>query len=147
MKPDSEKLRLADAAIRHVLNRIHESPEIGWYMGYGTESFFRLREAYAAFHGGTADDAEKIFGPEAPRNPRRDLEKRIDELEEQLEDRAVSRGCGIEDIPTFGPQNLSASDFVDQVRQLLLTHAQPADFVAAVAAMFDVTEVPMHAIR
>ncbi len=142
-----KQIELASAAICHVLRRIQESPEVGYYMGHGTESFARLCDAYAAIHGGTPAAALEAWAPKCARDPRRDLTKRIDELEEALEGKALARGCGIEDVPTYGPQNLTALDFMEQVQQLLLTHGmEPARFVAAVSAMFDVDQVPYHAL-
>lgn len=142
---DSEKLQLADAAITHVLRRIHESSEVGYYMGHGTESFAGLCAAYAAFHDQDRALVREIFEPVFARDPRHDLEKRIDDLEEQLEEKPRSGCC--EDVPTYGPQNLTAEDFIEQVRTLLQTQSQnPAAFVAEITAMFEVNEVPYHCL-
>ncbi len=142
-----KKLQLADRAITHVLGRICASPDVGYYMGHATQSFEGCVEAYAAIHGRTVDDVREEFAPICPKDPREELTKRIEELEKGLEAKAEVTGCGIEDVPTYGPQNLTALDFMEQVKQLLLTHSHTPDaFVGEIAAMFEVHEIPYHCL-
>lgn len=145
---DSEKLQLADRAIAHVLGRICASPDVGWYMGHATQSFEGCVEAYAAIHGRTVDDVREEFAPIAPKDPRAELQKQNEELLDRLEGQAIATGCGIEDVPTYGPQNLTAEDFREAVQLLLANHSHDAErFRAAVAELFDVTEVPIHLLK
>ena len=145
---DADKLQLAGRAISHVLGRISESPEIGWYMGHGTESFARLCAAHAALHGGTAEAVLEAFAPTCARDPRKDLTARIDELEQSLEERAEVRGELAEcTAPTYGPRDLTAEEFRERVQLLLLTESHtPEAFLASIVEMFDSTELPIHCL-
>jgi hypothetical protein len=76
-----EDSRRPDAAIEHILMRIHTDPAVGYYCGPLTETFDRLTAAFAAICG---EDLEKVrarfepIGPTGPgevRNPRRDIYK------------------------------------------------------------------------
>lgn len=46
-----EKLEVAANAIRYLLNRIQTDPDMYYYCGWGTESFYRLCQAEAAITG------------------------------------------------------------------------------------------------
>lgn len=59
----------AKRAIRHVLEVIHTHPEIGWYMGLGTQSFGLLTEAAATLFGEPVEQVRTHFRPQEPRNP------------------------------------------------------------------------------
>ncbi len=108
-------------AIEHVLGRIHESPEVGYYMGVCTESFERLVAAYAEIHGEPVAAVRTQFLPMRPRDPRRELERRVEELEERLTGTHTS--CHDDDAPTYGPEHLDAEDMVERVKLLLGMHS------------------------
>lgn len=75
-------LEQAQAAILHVLNRIHTDPAIGWYLGLGTESFALLTEAYATLscNEDSLPTVRESFAPLRPANPA---------LDEQARDTAI----------------------------------------------------------
>jgi len=76
----------AQKAIRHVLNRIEEHPEIGYYLGIGTESFALLTEADATFNKADVELTRKRFAPMNARNPY----EGIPEAEESTPDLTIS---------------------------------------------------------
>jgi hypothetical protein len=59
----------AKKALNHILNRIRVDPIIGWYLGYGTQSFSLLTEAYAALFSKSLKEVQDEFMPENPRDP------------------------------------------------------------------------------
>jgi len=139
MTSHEDKIKLADAAITHVLHRIRTSPEVGYYMGVCTESFELLLTAYAAIHIEPKSTVEAYFLPIFAKDPTKELQERIEDLERSLSGRHYVPD---DDPPTFGPQNLSADDFLDKVK-LLLVHADDAErFLQEVTACFDLAEVP-----
>jgi len=46
-----ETIQLAKKAIKTVLVRIRENPDVRWHMGGGTETFEQLKRAYSALFG------------------------------------------------------------------------------------------------
>jgi len=141
MTSHEDKIKLADLAITHVLERISHSPQVGYYMGYGTESFERLCAAYAAFYSISAEDARQLFLPLNAKDPRKELQERIEELERESSGRHSSAD---EDADgDIGPQCLTAYDFVDQVKALMGEHHGSSErCVQAIAALLDITDVP-----
>jgi hypothetical protein len=140
MNNPTEQLQLADAAITHVLRRIHESPEVGYYMGVCTESFERLAAAYGALHDKPADAVKENFLPILAQDPCKELQERIEQLERSQSGRHYVPD---DDPPTFGPQNLTPDDFVDQVKLLLGEyHGDSERCVQAISALLDITDVP-----
>jgi len=61
----------AKKAIRHVLEQIKDNPEIGWYLGEGTQSFSLLTEAAATLFERPTEEVRGHFRPKNPRDPRR----------------------------------------------------------------------------
>ena len=60
----------AKKAIRHVLTQIRDHPQIGYHMGWGTQSHSLLCEAAATLFGGT--DMKEVARNFAPQNPSKD---------------------------------------------------------------------------
>ena len=60
----------AEQALKHVLKQIRDRPEVGWYLGFGTETFALATEAYAALTQRDVFAVRQIFAPRNPRNPR-----------------------------------------------------------------------------
>lgn len=56
-------------AILHTLRRIHEHPGVGYYCGYGTQTFSLLTEAYATLTGEPVERIREHFHPKAPADP------------------------------------------------------------------------------
>ncbi|HEX5464592.1 MAG TPA: hypothetical protein VFW88_07755 [Burkholderiales bacterium] len=56
----------ATHALRHVLLRIRNDPAVGRHMGYGTESFRILTEAYAALCRQPLVEVCELFMPTDP---------------------------------------------------------------------------------
>lgn len=67
----TEKEQIALKAVTHILNRIHDHPHIGWYMGFCTESFSLLVEAYCALTGESSEIIEEKFAPINPQEPKK----------------------------------------------------------------------------
>lgn len=61
--------RQAEKAIRHTLERIRDHPEIGYYMGFGTQSFSLLSEAAAKLWGDDVSRVRQLYMPRDPRDP------------------------------------------------------------------------------
>ncbi len=59
----------AEKAIAHMLQRICESPEVGYYCGIATQCFDLLTEAYATLTARDLDRVRATFEPKAPRDP------------------------------------------------------------------------------
>lgn len=60
---ESEQLKLAKAAIHHVLNAIADDPRKYWLMGYGTGSWEKLTVAAAAIWNQPVDKIRADFRP------------------------------------------------------------------------------------
>jgi hypothetical protein len=56
-------------AIRHVLGLIKRHPEVGFYLGLGTQSFALLTEADAANYGVDLEHVRRHYRSESPKNP------------------------------------------------------------------------------
>lgn len=59
----------AKRAILHMLRCIESDPHVGWYCGYGTQSFSLLTEAYATLVERNISDVREAFMPENPKDP------------------------------------------------------------------------------
>ena len=59
----------AKKALKFVLDRIQFHPEIGWYMGPGTQTFSLVTEAAATLFERPVEEVRKAFTPRRPRNP------------------------------------------------------------------------------
>lgn len=59
-------------AIGHVLVQIRDHPHIGWYLGYGTQSFDLLTEAFATLTNQRIDQTRDRYEPTHPTNPKED---------------------------------------------------------------------------
>jgi len=140
------QLETAYGAIEHVLERIHTSPEVGYYMGFGTESFERLCAAYAEMHGELPEATKERFLPQKPRDPTKELNKRIEQLEERLSGSA-GHSCHDDEEPEYGPQNLSAEGIMARVQELLgLYSKDPARCVREIGALYDSTALPINLV-
>lgn len=134
----------AARAIEHVLRRIHTSPEVGYYMGYCTESFERLCEAYAEIHGELPEATRNRFMPQKPRNPTDELREKIEELEEQLSG-SVGHCSNCAAPAEYGPQNLTAHGIMERVQELLgLYSTNPERCVREIAALYDLQQLPIN---
>ncbi len=61
----------ARKAIGHVLRRIKDSPDLGYHLGLGTESFALLTEAAATLYNEPVEKVREHFRPaEAVNSPR-----------------------------------------------------------------------------
>lgn len=60
----------ARKAITHVLNQIRDNPDVGWYLGFGTQSFSLLTEAAASLWGEPLENVRESFMPTNPKDPR-----------------------------------------------------------------------------
>jgi hypothetical protein len=139
--PDPKALEKAASAISHVLHRIHTSPEVGYYMGVCTESFDRLVRAHAAITGQDVEDVEIEFQPENARDPRKELQSRIYDLEDRLANRREKR-----DEILYGPRLLTADEFFAAV-QNALNHAHDAQRCRReIAALFDARDLPIELV-
>ena len=73
MKPQMEGMtgeQKAKKAIRHVLEQIRNNPDIGWYLGVGTQSYSLLTEAAATLFERPHEEVWNHFRPQNPRDPR-----------------------------------------------------------------------------
>jgi hypothetical protein len=59
-------------AIGHVLIQIRDHPHVGWYLGFGTESFDLLTEAYATLTNQTIEGIRDRYEPRNATNPKED---------------------------------------------------------------------------
>jgi hypothetical protein len=59
----------AKRAIAHVLGQIRDNPHVGWYLGYGTQSFTLLTEAAATLWGKPLEEVRRAFLPRDPKDP------------------------------------------------------------------------------
>lgn len=66
---DLEPVEQARKSIRHILRLISDHPEVGWYLGLGTQSFALLTEALASIDGTTVKDVREKFRPLRAKNP------------------------------------------------------------------------------
>jgi hypothetical protein len=74
--PDLNPTEQAKKAIQHILIRIRDDSNIGWYMGLGTAAFTMLTEAAASLYGEPIEKVREAFLPRDPKDPR----KREDEV-------------------------------------------------------------------
>lgn len=58
-------------ALEKVLERIRDHETIGWHMGFGTETFQIVTEAYAAVTGCNIEVVRDTYMPEKARDPRK----------------------------------------------------------------------------
>ena len=61
----------ARQAIGHVLRQIRDRSEVGYYLGYATQSFERLTEAYALLTNENLEAVQEAFAPRKACNPRK----------------------------------------------------------------------------
>lgn len=59
-------------AIAHVLIQIRDHPHVGWYLGFGTQSFDLLTEAFATLTKQPIEQVRNRFEPTNPTNPKED---------------------------------------------------------------------------
>jgi len=64
-----EPLGQAKRAIRHTLERIRNHPEVGFYLGVGTQTFSLLTEAAATLYGEPVEKVRTHFAPQNPLDP------------------------------------------------------------------------------
>lgn len=62
----------ARKAIGHVLTQIREHPHVGWHLGFGTQSFDLLTEAYATLTNLTIAGIRDRYEPLNATNPKED---------------------------------------------------------------------------
>lgn len=56
-------------AIGHVLVQIRDHAHVGWYLGYGTQTFSLLTEAYATLTGKSVMEVRDAFEPVRASDP------------------------------------------------------------------------------
>lgn len=69
---EKEPLEQAKLALGHILHRIKHDSRVGWYLGFGTESFAVATEAYATLTGEPVLAVRTAFAPTAPKDPARE---------------------------------------------------------------------------
>lgn len=62
-------LQQAQLALGHILSRIRNDDRVGWYLGFGTESFALATEAYATLTGKPVLAVRTAFAPQKPKDP------------------------------------------------------------------------------
>jgi hypothetical protein len=81
----------AQKACAYLLNRIQTDPDVGYYLGFGTQSFDMLCAAEAEFTGKTLEEVQELRGQDLqPAHRKREpkvleLEARVEELQEKLD--------------------------------------------------------------
>jgi NMD protein affecting ribosome stability and mRNA decay len=70
---EKDNLLVAKKAIQHVLTQIRDDSSIGWYMGYGTQSFDLLTRAAAVLWGEDHGKVEEMFMPKNAKDPTQEL--------------------------------------------------------------------------
>jgi hypothetical protein len=63
MNPDLIKIEACEAAIIHVLNRVHRDKEVRYLLGCGTEAFSLLTKAAALLIGTPVDEVREKLIP------------------------------------------------------------------------------------
>lgn len=69
---DVPPVEQAKRALAHILGLIRNDPFVGWYLGYGTESFAAATEAFAALEGRNVLAVRQEFAPTNPRDPKKE---------------------------------------------------------------------------
>jgi hypothetical protein len=140
--PNPQAFEKAAAAIFHVLRRIQSSPELGYYMGVGSESFARLCAARAAITGQNVEQVEAEWAPQNVCNPRKDLQEQVEDLENRL-----SRIRERRDETHYGPLSLNGDQIVDIVQQTLLHQSHdPERCIREIAALFHARDLPIELV-
>lgn len=80
-------------AVRYVLDRIQDSPNVGYYCGPGTQIFYELVQAEAAFTGLPLNEVEATRRIDTEPEYRKTL-PRVIQLEERLTDARNNCTCG-----------------------------------------------------
>lgn len=62
-------LDAAKKAVRHTLEQIRNHPHVGWYLGYGTETFNLLTLAAASLFAEPVENVRKYYEPRDPQDP------------------------------------------------------------------------------
>jgi len=52
----------AEAAVAYILKRMMHDPRLAYFLGFGTEAYARLTEAYAEYKGLDVDKFREEFG-------------------------------------------------------------------------------------
>lgn len=60
----------AKKAIAHTLQQIRDNPSIGWYLGFGSQTFSLLTEAAATLWSEPLETVRRNFMPRNAKNPR-----------------------------------------------------------------------------
>lgn len=111
--PEQQAIR----ALEHILNRVADHPYVGYYLGYGSQSFALLTEAFASLTGRDVKAVREDYAPTCPRDP-------VKEAKQQL---------GDENAEEHGSKPLLDSDeseALEQVEALLESLARD-DYMAA----------------
>lgn len=75
-----DPLNKARVALTHALQQIRDNPSVGWFLGFGTETFSLLTESFAAIQGEDVAQIRKDYMPVNAKNPREDNEDRLQRL-------------------------------------------------------------------
>lgn len=73
MTPEQQALK----TIRHILIRVNEHPFVGYYLGFSSQSFALLTEAYATLTKGNLREVREYFAPSRPRDPVEEAKERV----------------------------------------------------------------------
>lgn len=80
-------------AVAYMLDRIQDSPNVRYYCGPGTQMFYELIRAEAAWTGRPLEDVEAQRRADTE-PPYRKTRPRVIELEERLDDARRNCSCG-----------------------------------------------------
>jgi hypothetical protein len=99
--PDKEPIEHAKRAVSHVLKRIRDDANVGYYLGLGTQTFHELVQAAAALFGEPVEKVQANFTPrgrEEDLNPAAaDVREAVAELQEAIA-HFVERGSYVDDL-------------------------------------------------
>lgn len=91
--PDVVEAETVYKAVRYMLDRIQDSPNVRYYCGPGTQMFYELIQAEAAFTGNPLADVEAARKVDMEPSYRK-TRPRVLELEERLDDARRHCTCG-----------------------------------------------------
>lgn len=102
MSPENQ----AKMAVGHVLQQIKENPSrLGWFAGFGSQSFALLTELYATLYGKPVSEVRKRF---APKDGRDLCEILLDALEAIDEgDRGLRHYAETNNLPDSEPATIA----------------------------------------
>lgn len=88
--PRDRQLKACERALFYIGERMQDNPDVGYYLGYGTEIFHRIAVAIATLTDKPLDEVEKALREDRQPHYRRRqpevirLREKLDELREQF---------------------------------------------------------------